>query len=56
MTVWMIRRPEPVFSGVHRNSPGLHGSIAEVNRFAFDTGEVYGLLQGLDGAIITGRS
>jgi len=50
------RKLEPVFSGVHCNGPGLRGTIEAVNCLAFDAGEVYGLLQGADDAIITGCS
>jgi hypothetical protein len=44
---------EPVLNRVHRNSPGLSRTIEAVNRLAFDSGEVYRLLQGTNDAIVT---
>lgn len=50
------RKLEPVFSGVHCNSPRLGGTIQAVDRLGFDAGKVYRLLQGPDDAIVAERS
>jgi len=50
------RKLEPILSGVHRNGSRLGGTIEAVDRFAFDAGEVYWLLQGPDDAIVTEHS